>query len=68
MSDTRRRPAAYKEAAAYLGVPEGTLRCLVSRRQVPHTRMSARLVRFDLDQLDAWLAERSVQPTKAATP
>src|SRR5258706_3545332 len=34
MSDTRRRPAAYKEAAAYLGVPEGTLRCLVSRRQV----------------------------------
>ena len=52
----------YVEAAAYVGVPVGTLRSMVSRRQVPHIRLAARIVVFDVAQLDAWIAERSVAP------
>ena len=50
----------YATAAKYIGVPEGTLRSMVCRRQVPHTRLSARIVVFDVATLDAWLADRSV--------
>ncbi len=50
----------YTEAAKHIGVPAGTLRSMVSRRQVPHIRISARVVVFDLEQLDAWLADRTV--------
>lgn len=50
----------YREAASYLGLAVGTLRCLVSRRQVPHVRLSTRIVRFDLAELDATIAARRV--------
>jgi len=53
----------YLQAAAHLGVKVGTLRSMVSRRQVPHIRLTARLVVFDLDVLDAWLRERAVAVT-----
>jgi hypothetical protein len=33
--------------------------------RIPHIRVSPRVVLFDLDQIDAWLAERTVQPAKA---
>ena len=52
------RRLRYAEAAVYLALPEGTLRSMVSRRLVPHIRLSARVVVFDLDELDAWIAER----------
>lgn len=60
------RTARYKETSAYTGVPEGTLRSLVSGKKIPHIRVSARLVLFDLDAIDTWLAERTVQPAKAS--
>ena len=50
----------YPEAAAYLGVAVGTLRSMVSRRQIAHVRLSARVVRFDLADLDAMIAQRRV--------
>lgn len=50
----------YSEAAQYLGIKVATLRSLVCRKQVPHVRITARLVVFDRDQLDAWLAAKSV--------
>lgn len=50
----------YKQAARYLGVKEGTLRALVSRKQVPHVRLSGRLVVFDRDALDAHLKANSI--------
>jgi excisionase family DNA binding protein len=55
-----RRLLSYPEAAAYLGVPVGTLRSMVSRRQVAHVRLSARVVKFDLADLDAMIAARRV--------
>ena len=45
----------YAGAAAHLGIPLGTLRSMVCRRQVPHIRISARIVVFELTELDAWI-------------
>ena len=50
----------YAEAAAYLGLKVETLRSMVCRKQVPHIRLSGKLVRFDRETLDAWLREHSV--------
>lgn len=50
----------YKQAARYLGLKQGTLRVFVSRKQVPHIRISTRLVVFDRAALDAFLKARSV--------
>lgn len=46
----------YKNAAAYLDMPEGTLRTLVFKRKIPHSRIGPRMVRFELADLDAWIA------------
>jgi excisionase family DNA binding protein len=52
----------YKQAAEYLSMPIGTLRSLVSHRKIPHARMGPRLVRFELADLDAWIAQHKVTP------
>lgn len=54
------RRLRYAEAAKYLGLPKGTLASLVCRKQIPHVRISKRLVLFETDALDAWIAERRV--------
>lgn len=56
------RRVRYKEAAKYTGIPEGTLRSMVSTKAIPHIRIGPRMVLLDLDQLDAFLAERTVRP------
>jgi excisionase family DNA binding protein len=57
---TNSRRLCYADAASYLGLKVGTLRSMVHRRQVPHIRMSPKLVVFDLAALDEWLRKRSV--------
>ncbi len=52
----------YKAAAQHTGIPEGTLRSMVSTKTIPHIRVSPRMVLFDAEQLDQWLAERTVAP------
>lgn len=52
--------ARYREAAEYLGIPYGTLRAKVSRKEIPHYRLSDRLVLFDLDELDEWMRTKLV--------
>ena len=52
----------YKNAAAYLDMPEGTLRTLVFKRKIPHSRIGPRMVRFELADLDAWIAANKVTP------
>jgi len=49
----------YTRAAAYLGVPRGTLHWLVHRRRICFTRLSSRLVRFRRADLDDWLRART---------
>lgn len=46
---------SYADAAAYISVPVSTLRSLVCRQQIPHIRISARMVKFDPAELDAWI-------------
>jgi excisionase family DNA binding protein len=58
---SRRKHIGYREAAELLSIPVGTLRSMVCRRQIPHVRISARLVVFDVAALNAWL-ERCTVP------
>ncbi|MDQ3364057.1 MAG: helix-turn-helix domain-containing protein [Myxococcota bacterium] len=53
-------PLNYREAARLLGIPVGTLRSMVCRRQVPHIRISPRVVVFDVIVLETWIAARRV--------
>ena len=50
----------YREGARVLGIPVGTLRSMVCRRQVPHIRISPRVVVFDVAALDEWISLRRV--------
>jgi len=52
----------YVEAAEHLRMKVGTLRVLVHRKAIPHSRISARRVLFNLADLDAWIADRKVTP------
>jgi excisionase family DNA binding protein len=54
------RLITYEAAAEYLGIPIGTLRSMVCRKQIPYVRLSARVVRFELAVLDAVIEERRV--------
>ncbi len=53
-------PLNYREAARMLGIPIGTLRSMVCRRQVPHIRISPRIVVFEVAALNAWITARRV--------
>ncbi len=50
----------YKDAAALLGLPIGTVYALVSQRRIPHVRLGRRLVRFRRRDLQLWIQERGV--------
>ena len=50
----------YREAAQLIGIPIGTLRSMVCRRQVPHIRISPRIVVFDYAAIESWIAARRV--------
>lgn len=52
-------------AATYLGIKERQVRSLVYRREIPFTKVG-RLVRFDIQQLDAWLESNTVPAGGAA--
>jgi excisionase family DNA binding protein len=58
-----RRWAAQAEAADYLDITPKTLRRMVATGQVTGYRMGPRLIRFDLDELDALM--RPIPTTKA---
>ena len=50
----------YAQAAALLGLKLPTLYTLVSRRTIPHVRLSGRIVRFDPVVLEHWRKSRAV--------
>lgn len=50
----------YAAAERLTGIRRGTLASMVSRKQVPHIRLSTRLVRFSPSELRDWIAERRV--------
>ena len=44
-----------RQAAAYLGLPKGTLHRLLASREIPHIRFGAKTIRFDPGELDEWV-------------
>ena len=48
----------YDEVAQWLALPPGTLYGLVHKGEIPHVRISARIVRFEREALEAWIVER----------
>lgn len=51
-----------RQAAEFLGVPEGTLAQWRSqRRGPPYIKLEARLVRYRAADLETWLSDRTVQ-------
>ncbi|TMQ13030.1 MAG: helix-turn-helix domain-containing protein [Deltaproteobacteria bacterium] len=62
---TTTRYVNYKQAAEYLAVPVGTLRSLVCHKRIPHVRLGPRSVKFELAELDQWIAEHRVDSDQA---
>ena len=56
----------YREFCELTGIPLATAYSMVARHRVPHVRLSARLVRFDLDEIHRWLTTHTV--ADAPTP
>lgn len=50
----------YQELSAIIGIPVPTLYSWVCKKQIPHIRISRRTVRFELEDVQEWLASRRV--------
>jgi excisionase family DNA binding protein len=55
----------YREFCEFTGIPLATAYSMVARHRVPHVRLSARLVRFDLDEIQRWLTTHTVTDAPA---
>lgn len=56
MDVAKKRLTDYEGLSAYLTIPKSTLRARVRNNSMPFIRLGPRLVRFDLDEIDGWLA------------
>ncbi|GEM_PF-5162390 len=59
----RRPPVDVDAVAVYTGMTKAWWRRAVQERRVPFIKLG-RLVRFDLDAVDRWLEENTVQPAR----
>lgn len=50
----------YSGASEITGLCEGTLYSKVCRKEIPHIRLSPRLVRFSPEELTEWIAKHRV--------
>jgi len=55
-----------EDVAAYLGVSIRTVRSWTAAGIIPHVRLPGRLVRFDRNAVDAWVASHAVAPVRGA--
>ena len=49
----------YRDLAAWISLPLGTLYSLVAKKRIPHVRLGRRIVRFDRAEITSWLTEKS---------
>lgn len=49
------------ELADYLSLTPRAVRYMVDRRQIPFIRLGSKRLRFDLAEIDAWLADQRVE-------
>jgi excisionase family DNA binding protein len=62
MEQKREPLMGYSEAAAFLGVPKGTLYWWVHEGRVPFVRLGRLTVRFDPADLRTWIDTRRHSP------
>lgn len=51
---------SYKELSEMIGLPLGTLYCMVHFKRIPHVRLGKRLVRFSRVKIIEWLMTSEV--------
>ena len=56
-----RRLLSIGEASEYMGVSKRTLYRMIRGHQIPFLRIG-RLVKFDLEQIEKWIAKQSTRP------
>lgn len=54
----------YEQAAEYLGLKLSTLYSKISRKEIPHYRLSGRCVRFNRRELIEWMESHHVDVEK----
>jgi excisionase family DNA binding protein len=52
----------YREAAAFVGLSEYTLRRYVSQGRLPHIKLGPKLVRFERQALNCWVESLRIEP------
>ena len=57
----------YVEVEARTGLRRGTLYSMVARGEIPYVRLGRRLVRFQAQEIEAWLKKHSV-PVASEVP
>lgn len=57
----------YCGAAAITCLSVAQLRMMVHRKTIPHVRLAPRSVRFDVAELETWIAERRVLAKASGT-
>jgi len=58
-----RRLINVRELSEYLDLRVSTIYCLVSQRRIPFVKMG-RLTKFDLQKIEKWIEENSVEEKK----
>ncbi len=56
----------YQQLHVLTGLALGTLYEKVARREIPHVRLGRRLVRFERDAVEAWLAKHRVAAERSS--
>ena len=47
-----------RQLAKYLSFPESSLYTMVQRREIPFKRFGRKAIRFDLKEIDLWIAQQ----------
>lgn len=55
------RLISIQAAATYIGLSPHTLYTMISQRRIPYVKVG-RLVKFDVELLDAWIKQNTVMP------
>ncbi len=58
-----RRYIGIKELSEYLGLKVNTVYAWVFRKKIPYIKLG-KLVKFDLEELEAWLKDKRIKPIK----
>lgn len=61
MAESKPRLVDVPGVAEYLGDKESHIRRLIDARQIPFKRLGKKLIRFDLDEIDRWLEDSTVE-------